>query len=370
MRILLIYYEPRPSGQTRHVLSLVQGLNRRHSLTVVLPQTLESCIAAFEQAGARAIALPLGKVAWSPMTLAQLGRLIRGEAIEIVHVHSQEAGIPGRIVARLSGAGCVVYTPQTIDIRRRNWFWLYVWLERALAHLTDAIVSVNESDRARLAQWGIPPRKVVTIPNGVDLGEFEKPVQRQDLCCRWGLDADRPLVLQIGRLNAQKDPMVLVKGAARLLQSRPEVQFALVGEGPLRGELAACIESMGLGKQVRLLGEVAGASRLMPAADLVTLTSRWEGAPYALLEAMGWSRPVVATAVNGCPEIVEDGVTGILVPPGDPAAWARAVAVLLDNPDRATTMGRRGRERLEERFLLQQMIDRVEGLYLSCTRRL
>jgi glycosyltransferase involved in cell wall biosynthesis len=85
--------------------------------------------------------------------------------------------------------------------------------------------------------------------------------------------------------------------------------------------------------------------------------------PYALLEAMAWSRPVVATAVNGCPEIVADGLTGFLVPPGDPAAWAGAVAALLDNPARAVTMGRQGRRRVEERFTLSQMIARIEALY-------
>ncbi len=365
MNVLLIYYEPRPSGQTRHVLSLVQGLSGRHSFTVVLPQALEPCIAPLEKAGARVVPLALGKIAWSPTVVLSLVRLIRGGAVDVVHVHSQEAGIPARLVARLGGSVRVFYTPQTIDIRRRNWFWLYKWLECALAHCTDAIVSVNKADQARLVRWGIPLAKVVAIPNGVDLDEFEEPVSRQDLCSLWGLDADLPLVLQVGRLSAQKDPLAFVEGAAWVRKTRPEVQFALAGEGPLREQLMARIQALGLEEQVRVLGEVPGASRLMSVANLVTLTSQWEGAPYALLEAMGWSRPVVATAVNGCPEIVEDGVTGVLVPPGDPEAWARAVVSLLDDGDRAATMGRKGRQRLEANFSLQQMVDRLEDLYRS-----
>lgn len=363
MNVLLIYYEPRPSGQTRHVLSLVKGLSGRHAFTVVLPQALEPCIAPLEKAGARVVPLPLGKIAWQPTVVAHLVRLMRGGAVDVVHVHSQEAGLTARFVARLAGSARVFYTPQTIDIRRQNWFWLYMWLERALAHVTDAIVSVNQADRARLVQWGIPPRKVVTIPNGIDLGEFQEPVPRQDVCRLWGLDAARPLVLQVGRLSAQKDPLTFVEGAARVLKAHPGVQFALAGDGPLREQVTARVQALGLEAPVRVLGEVPGASRLMSAADLVTLTSRWEGAPYALLEAMGWSRPVVATAVNGCPEIVEDGVTGLLVPPGDPEAWAGAVAGLLSDRERAAGMGHRGRQCLEARFSLERMVERIEDLY-------
>jgi glycosyltransferase involved in cell wall biosynthesis len=104
----------------------------------------------------------------------------------------------------------------------------------------------------------------------------------------------------------------------------------------------------------------------MAAADVVTLTSRWEGMPYALLEAMAWGRPVVATAVNGCPEVVVDGVTGFLVSPGDPAAWARRVLDLLENPAQAVAFGQHGRRRAEEQFALSQLIARLESLYDLC----
>jgi glycosyltransferase involved in cell wall biosynthesis len=105
------------------------------------------------------------------------------------------------------------------------------------------------------------------------------------------------------------------------------------------------------------------AFKLMAAADVVSLTSRWEGTPYTLLEAMAWSRPAAATAVNGCTEIVVDGDTGFLVSPGDTIAWARRITDLLSDPVMAAALGQQGRRRVEERFSLREMVARIESLY-------
>ena len=364
MKILLIYYEPIPAGQTTHVLSLARGLDRRtYHVTVVLPANLQRSIAAFERAGVEVVPLPLRKVVWRPRAVTTLARLIRQRDF-IVHVHSQEAGLLSRVVAWMAGARRVIYTPQVIDIRRARWHWLYVLIERTLAHVTDVIVSVNEADRQRLIRWGIPPHKVVTIPNGIDLTAFEGPVDVGSLRRVMGLDEDRPLVMQVGRLSAQKDPLAFVEGAVHIVRERPDTQFALVGEGPLRDAVAMRVREIGLDGCLHLLGYRDDAFRLIAAADVVSLTSRWEGTPHALLEAMAWSRPVVATAVNGCPEIVVDGVTGFLVPPGNVTAWARRVIDLLNDPAMASAMGQRGRIRVEGKFSLREMVTRIERLYL------
>jgi len=364
LRILLVYYEPQASGQTSHVLSLVRGLDpRRFELAVVLPEGLQHAAAKFQQLGARVAPLPLRRLAWPPRAALGLARLIREWSPDVVHIHSQEAGLVARPIARLAGAQTILYTPQTVDIRRAHWHGLYVRFECALARITSTVISVNEADRRRLIRWGIPSGKTVTIPNGIDLTGYERAGEvgqlRQDL----RLELERPLVLQVGRLSVQKDPLGFVEGAALVVKDHPGVQFALAGDGPLRDQTAARISELGLEGHVRLLGWRERASRLMPAADVVTLTSRWEGAPYALLEAMASSRPVVATAVNGCPEIVAEGQTGFLVPPGEPAAWARSVNRLLDDPPLAAAMGRLGRKRVEARFTQAQMIDRIEALY-------
>ena len=346
------------------MLSLARGLERHaYQITVVLPEHLDRSIAAFRQAGVQVVPLPLRKVAWRPGAVAPFLRLVREQGFDVVHIHSQEAGLVARPLARLAGARAILYTPQTIDIARARWQWLYSSFERLLAGITDKIVSVNEPDRLRLIDWGIPPAKIVTIPNGIDLTPFEWPVQVLELRNSLGVDSDRPLVMQVGRLRAQKNPLAFVEGAAEVARECPDAQFALVGDGPLRDEVTSRIQQLGLEGSVRCLGWHDQGYRLIAAADVISLTSLWEGTPFTLLEAMAWSRPVVATAVNGCPEIVADGVTGFLVPPGDATAWARRVIELLHAPAQASAMGRQGRQRVEERFTLQQMLGRLETLY-------
>ena len=148
-----------------------------------------------------------------------------------------------------------------------------------------------------------------------------------------------------------------------MLRTCPEAQFVLVGEGPQARELAERIGALGLERKVRLAGWQPQAAHGMAAAQVVTLTSRWEGTPYSLLEAMANARPVVATKVNGCPEIVEEGVTGFLTPPGDRAAWAGHVSELLGDPQRAMAMGRLGRERVEAEFSWPKMVARIDTIY-------
>jgi glycosyltransferase involved in cell wall biosynthesis len=364
LKVMQVYFEPQASGQTTHVRSLASGLDRqRFDLTVALPRHLEVAIASFRQAGVRVIPLPLRKLTWQPGTIREFARLVDRLKIDIVHVHSQEAGMVFRLAARLAGARTIVYTPQTIDIRRSRWHWLYALVERTLAKVTDTIVSVNEADRQRLIGWGIPAGQVVTVPNGIDLAPFEQVPDLGPIRKELGLAEGRPVVMQLGRLSAQKDPLAFVEGASLVAQSWPDTYFVLVGDGPLREALSARIRELGLSGQVHLAGWRNDAVRLMPAASVVTLTSRWEGNPYALLEAMAWARPVVATTVNGCPEIVVEGTTGFLVPPGEPEAWAGRVGALLADPDRARVLGRQGRKRLVERFSLPQMIARIEALY-------
>jgi glycosyltransferase involved in cell wall biosynthesis len=364
LKVLLVYYEPQPSGQTAHVLSLARGLDRqRFDITVVLPQGLERAATDLLATGVRVVPLRLRKLAWHPPAILDLARIIRELPADLVHVHGQEAGLIARSVARLAGPGAIFYTPQTIDLRRGRWQALYRLVERALARITATIISVNEADRRRLVEWGIPAGKVVTVPNGIDLSAFGGPVDVAGLHGALGLEDGQPLVLQVGRLTAQKDPIAFVEGAFHVVRQCPAVHFALVGDGPLRDSVAARIRQLGLEGKVHLLGWRPEAFRLMAAADIVTLTSRWEGAPYALLEAMAWARPVVAPAVNGCPEIVADGLSGLLVPAGDLAGWARAVVTLLNDLQKAAAMGHQGRQRVEEHYTLPQMIARLESLY-------
>ena len=303
LNVLQIYYEPAPAGQTKHVIALTQALaHRGHHVTTVLPHCLLSAPehttiheTEFEHDNVRLVPLSMRKLIWPPKSLLALAHLIRQGNWHIVHVHSLEAGLCGRTVSWLAGAPHrsrthLVYTPQTIDIRRTRWHGLYKLIERLLSTVTEATISVNEADRQRLIRWGLSPRQVVTIPNGIELEAPENDPDPSSARQSLGLAPDRPLVIQVARLSAQKDPLAFVEGAALVIQQRPDAQFAMIGQGPLRETLASRIQTLGIKEHVHLLGWRDNARRLMTAADVITLTSRWEGSPYSLLEAMAASR--------------------------------------------------------------------------------
>jgi glycosyltransferase involved in cell wall biosynthesis len=363
-KVLLVYYEPQSSGQTTHVLSLARGLDKdKYDITVVLPKHLQNSIKAFKQTGVTIVPLPMGKILWNAKSIISLMSLIRRHNFDIVHVHSQEAGLLVRLFARVAGTKVIIYTPQCTNIRHMRWFWLYRSIEKILSYITDKIISVNETDRLRIIQWGIPPSKVITIKNGIDLNLFTESIDVKEMKRKIGLDEKRPVVMQVGRLSDQKNPLKFVEGASLVIREHPDIQFVLVGDGPLKDEVRAYIQELGMNKHVLCLGWQDNAYKLIALADIISLTSRWEGLPYVLLEAMAWSCPVVATAVNGCPEIVKHGITGYLVPNNNATSWAKYVIKLLENPELSVEMGQHGNALLKAELSLQKMIEQTEQLY-------
>jgi glycosyltransferase involved in cell wall biosynthesis len=360
--VLQVYFEPIQSGQTTHVISLSHELRRRgYRVTVAMPKNLLVSHKAIQQVGVYVFQLEMRKILWRPSALHSIGQLVRKASI--VHVHSQEAGLVVRLVNRLVGSKAIVYTPQTVDIRQKRYQNVYQFVEKMLAIVTHKIISVNSSDRNRLIQWGIPEHKVVTIPNGIDLSKFNNKVNLESIRQQLGLVGSGPVVMQIGRLTEQKDPLSFVHGAAQIAKLSPNAQFVLLGEGPLRSRLVSFISDYGLEGRIHLAGYHEDAWKFIPVSDVVTLTSRWEGLPYSLMEAMGWAKPIVTTSVNGCSDLVCHVESGFLVAPGDITSWVQHVEYLLHHSDKAQEMGCKGRALLRSRFSLNAMVDQVEALY-------
>jgi glycosyltransferase involved in cell wall biosynthesis len=364
MRVAEVFYEPIHSGQAVHVLSLAQHLDRRQcALHVCYPAGDERTRRRLAELGVAGHPWPMGKWQNAGPFLALL-RLVRQEHIHIVHVHSQFAGIWARPAARLAGAG-VVYTPQTIRIRQTALQPIYEALERAWRRITDITIAVCEADHQwMLAKgWGTPA-SVVTVYNGLDWQEWEpRQMTREKARERLGWPQSVPVILQVGRLDAQKAPQDFVRMMRHLHAQRPDARGFLAGDGPLRAEVEAMTRQYGLEHVITLLGQRHDVPLLLAAADVVTLTSYWEGLPYSLLEAGAMARPAVATAVNGVPEVIQHGVTGLLVPAGEPAAMAQAVLRLLNDPDRAGAMGLAAQRRVRETFDVRRTAEGVMQVY-------
>jgi glycosyltransferase involved in cell wall biosynthesis len=210
----------------------------------------------------------------------------------------------------------------------------------------------------------------VTIYNGVDVTRFPVASVQATAQARRaiGMPVGVPLVGSLGRLHPQKGFSDLLTAFAQVRQRVSSVRLFVAGDGELRDDLEAQARSLGIAAAVTFAGVRADVSEILAALDVFVLPSLWEGMPNAVLEAMAAGLPVVATAVGGTPEVVVDRVTGLLVPPQDPGALARAIERLLRDPGLRRTMGRAGRRRVERHFHIQETVRQVQDLYEALLR--
>ncbi len=303
------------------------------------------------------------------IALAQLVRLMRRERPVIVHTHTAKAGMLGRLAARLARVPIVVHTYHGHVFR--GYFSpaktrLFLALERWLGRHTDRLLTVSPAVRRELLALGVgTPDRLAVLPLGLDLAPFlaPRPAGAPGPRAELGLAAATPLVAVVARLVPVKAHETFLEAAALVAAKRPEARFLVVGDGERRAELEALARRLGLARSVAFLGWRADLPAIYRDVDVVALTSRNEGSPVSLIEAMAAARPVVATAVGGVPDLVEDGVSGYLVEPGQPAAVADRVLALLDDPERREAFGRAGRKRVDPAFDAARLLRDVDALY-------
>lgn len=296
----------------------------------------------------------------------RLARELRARAVEVIHAHQYTPFFYAALAKRLSfpRAPRLIFTehgrhyPDIVSRLRRT-------ANRVLLHHSadamNACCAFSADSLHRID--GFPARRVEVIENGIDLSRYYPAANRNALRRGLGLDPGRRYLACVARFHPVKDHATLLQAFARVAPARKDVDLLLAGDGPLRGELESLVERLGITGRVRFLGVRSDVPELLRAVDGFTLTSVSEAASLTLLEAMASRLPVVVTAVGGNPEIVRDGVEGLLVPRGDVAATAGAFLRLLDDPGAAATMGEAGRARVEERYQLSRTIDAYEQLY-------
>ncbi|MBW8059333.1 MAG: glycosyltransferase family 4 protein [Solirubrobacterales bacterium] len=294
---------------------------------------------------------------------------MRRRRIDILHSHKFGSNAWAAALSPFTPAPVFVAHEHTWSFQGRP---LRRLLDRELiGRRADAVVAVSREDRRRMhAVEGIPLEKIRFIPNGIPAPPPPDP--SVDLRAELGIGPGQPLVGAVATLRAQKALHVLVRAAASLAPRFPDLRVLIVGgevggagrpDEPARDRLAALARELGVGEQVRLLGPRPDVPDLLAALDVAVLSSDFEGSPLSVLEYMEAGRPVVATRVGGVPDLVEDGVTGLLVEPRDPEGLARAIAELLDDRTRASAMGRAGRERRRGEFSIANTVGRIEALY-------
>lgn len=285
----------------------------------------------------------------------------------VVHTHSSKAGILGRFAARIAGAKVVVHTIHGFGFNdRQGWLkrGIFKTAERLASRAGDMVIAVAEDNITKGVREGIFPRgDAVTIRCGIDTGYFATPpADIAAVKSGLGIPPGSPVVTMVSNLKPQKAPLDFVRVAAIVLKSVPDTHFVQAGDGELRDAMLAEADRLGISDKFHLLGWRRDVRDIIHVSDVVVLTSLWEGLPLVVPQAMAAGKPVVATAVDGTPEAVKDGVNGFLAAPHDIGRMAEKVALLLADRQLAVRMGEAGRDMVAE-FDQDEMVRRVEALY-------
>ena len=298
-----------------------------------------------------------------------LVRLFRRIRPAMVHTRNP-SGMDALLPAALAGVPWRIHGEhgwETDDLQGRN--RKNAWNRRLHAPLVNRFVALSRhQERYLVERVGIPARRITQIYNGVDMEQFRA---RETAAPR--ADGSAFVIGTVGRMQDVKDPLNLVEAFLLLRRSRPDlaprIRLAMVGDGALRAAVESRLREGGAWEAASLPGAREDVAEQLRAIDLFALPSKAEGISNTILEAMATGLPVVATRVGGNPELVEEGRTGLLVPPSDPAALAAAFARYAEDPALAATHGAAGRERARAEFSLERMVGRYTALYDEGARR-
>lgn len=304
------------------------------------------------------------------VALAELVAYLRRERPTIVHTHSAKAGILGRIAARVVGVPIIVHTIHGLPFHPTQSRWVYgtyVWMERLTARWCAKIISVADAMTAQALAAGIGrPEQFVTIRSGMDVDAFVRAGERRAAVrAELGIGADEFVIGKVARLFELKGHEYLLAAMPEVAAAVPEARLLLVGDGLLRGTLEVEARRLGVAERVTFAGLVPPERipDLIGAMDVAVHCSLREGLARVLPQALIAGRPVISYDVDGAREVVLDGVTGRLLPPGEVVGLAEAIIELARDPALGRRMGEEGRRRFLDEFRTATMVGRITDLY-------
>ena len=348
-------------GAERQLFYLVETIARKVPVMIVsLSDSSTKLVPAFRQLPGVDVCTvrKVGRV--DPTLLTRLIQVYRRERPQIVHTFLRTANYWGRVAAFLAGVPITIAGERNIEKERGR---VANALDTALSFYTTRVVVNAAAIKDSLTMRGVPERKIQIIRNGVPragaLLDSDRLRIRQEL----GADSSDTLVVFIGRLFPQKNPMLFIDMAQRVLTAGARCKFAIVGDGPLRSIIESSIASRGMTRSIMVTGFRQDVVRILSAADVLVLTSDWEGMPNVILEALSSGTPSVATDVGGVRELIVDGSNGYVVPRGDAERLSACVLSMFQSPEIRDHLGRCGREYVQKHFSIDRMVDETAALY-------
>ena len=299
--------------------------------------------------------------AGSPFALARFCRRVKRENYQLLHMHLPIPGFYGRVARKLHRNLRVVYTEHNLWPRLNP---VSRALNRFTFHWNDAAIAVSNEVRDSITARR---PKTQTIENGIDCSSIQQDAgARHEIREELGIALDEVAIVKVANLTEKKNHELLLDAFAQLNQQFPKAKLVLVGQFADRREtLAKKTEELGITSRVVFTGPRSDIPRVLMASDIFAMSSRFEGMPIALLEAMAYGLPPVCTAVGGVPDVIRDGVDGFLVPSGDAQVLAEKLQLLCTNGSLRQQFGAAAAARIHDEFDIAEMVQRVESVYES-----
>ena len=354
MKVLHVEAGKHYYGGARQVAYIIEGLARR-GVDNLLACPPGAGIAAACAGHAQVVEMKMGGDADIGMAL-RLAALIRRERPDIVHLHSRRgADLWGGLAAKLSGVPCVL--SRRVDNPEPR------WLVALKYRLYDHVITISEGIRQVLLAEGLAPARVSCVRSAVDASPYLAPVDAAAFRAEFGLPAEARVIGVVAQLIARKGHRYVIEAMASLRARHPDVRVIFFGQGPLREALEAEVAQCGLTGVIRFAGFRTDLPRWLGGLDILAHPADMEGLGVSLLQASAAAVPIVTSRAGGLPEAVADGVSGLLIAPGDVPALTAALARLLDDAALRRRLGEAGRARILEQFSVDAMVEGNLALY-------
>jgi glycosyltransferase involved in cell wall biosynthesis len=366
-RVMHVLGEKVRGGIEEHALSIVISL-RSHGFEphLAAPRPLLEQMSD-DLRSAQILTLPIENASVLDLkSVAQFRNYLIERDIDIVHSHTFRASMFASPLARIARVPATVETYHLPEVwRQRRWLKGSFWIDRQIGRFVDQYVAVSRSAENYLVdRKGIAPQRIRLIHNGRDLTRFRPSSDRERAEARAALGVDaQQVVVMLGRLEEQKGHTFLIDAISRLASRRPSLVALFAGSGELETDLLLQRDRAALRERIKFLGAVREPEKVLAAADVVVLPSLFEGLPLAAIEALACGRPMIATNIGGSREVVIHERTGLLVPPRDPEALARAIERILSDAGFAAQLAEGGRAYVESHFDVRTQIENTIRLY-------
>ena len=299
-------------------------------------------------------------------SLISLVRLIRQNRYDIVHTHSSKPGVIGRIAAFITGTPLVIHTVHGFpfhDFMNPIKLRFYIAVERLMNIITTHLITVSTLNLKKIVHLKMAHAEAITnIYSGIDIAKFRNCPQI-DFHAELKLPESMKIIGFVGRFSDQKDPLTFLQAISQIASESKDCHIVFVGDGPLKRSMISYVEQNDLTSRVSFLGYRLDINSILHGLDLFVLSSIYEGLGRSVTEALCCKIPVVATAVEGVPELVQHKKTGLLVEPNNPDQLARAIIYALNNLPEMKSMAEAGNLFVEQHFQVKDMVGQIDVLY-------